>query len=153
MIEKFSTLKYFCMADEIGDNGTPHTHIYVYWGSRVCWSSIKNHFSSAHIEVAYGIAQSNIKYVRKSEKWENTEKSKTKIDGTFEEWGSISKQKGQKAELKELYQLIADGNSKADILAINNDYIMYVDKPDKIRTMLLTEKYKNTRRLDMVITC
>lgn len=152
LIENFSTLKYFCMADEISESGTPHTHIYVCFGSRVRWSTIKKHFSSAHIEIAHGTILQNLEYVKKTGRWEYTEKSETKVDGTFEEWGTIPKQKGQKAELEELYQLIADGYSNADILAINNDYIMYIDKLDKIRTMLLTEKYKNTRRLDMTVT-
>lgn len=29
LIDNFPTLRYFCMADEIGENGTYHTHIYV----------------------------------------------------------------------------------------------------------------------------
>ena len=48
----FSTLVYFCLADEIAETGTPHTHIYVVFRSRVRWSTVKKHFPTAHIEVA-----------------------------------------------------------------------------------------------------
>jgi len=34
LIENFSTLRYFCMADEIGEQGTYHTHVYVYFNPR-----------------------------------------------------------------------------------------------------------------------
>ena len=46
----FSTLVYFCLADEIAETGTPHTHIYVIFRSRVRWSTIKRHFPTAHIQ-------------------------------------------------------------------------------------------------------
>lgn len=53
--------------------------------------------------------------------------------------------------MEELYEMIKNGYSNAEILAINNDYILNIDKLDKVRTMLLTEKYKNERRLDLKV--
>ena len=148
----FSTLKYFCMADEIGEQGTYHTHIYVVFTSRVRWSKIKKAFPEAHIEVAHGSAESNLEYIKKTGRWENTEKSETRVEGTFEEWGTFPTQKGEKPEMEELYEMVKNGYTNAEILAINNDYILQIDKLDKLRTMLLTEKYKNTRRRELKVT-
>lgn len=149
LVNEFSTLKYFCMADEIGEQGTPHTHIYVCFSSRVRFSTVKKHFEQAHIEVAHGTVQSNIEYIKKSGKWESTDKAETSVEGTYEEWGTVPTQKGTKADLEELYEWVNAGLTNAEILALNNDHIQNIDKLDKLRTMLLTEKYKGTRRLDL----
>ena len=69
LVENFTTLRYFCMADEIGKEGTPHTHLYVYFNSRVRFSTVKKNFPSAHIEPAHGNIESNISYVKKTGKW------------------------------------------------------------------------------------
>lgn len=152
LITSFTTLRYFCMADEIGAEGTYHTHIYVVFNSRVRWSKIKKSFPEVHIEVAHGSAESNLEYIKKTGKWENTEKSETRVEGTFEEWGTFPTQKGQRQEMEELYEMVKDGLSNVEILEINNDYILQIDKLDKLRTMLLTEKYKDTRRTDLKVT-
>ena len=152
LITGFPTLKYFCMSDEIGIEGTYHTHFYCVFSSRVRFSTIKKHFPEAHIEAAHGSVQSNIDYIRKSGKWADTEKSETCVEGTFEEWGTIPIQKGKRQDMEELYELVKAGYSNAEILAINNDYILNIDKIDKVRTTLLVEKYKNTRRLNLKVT-
>lgn len=152
LITSFITLRYFCMADEIGEQGTYHTHIYVVFNSRVRWSKLKKSFPEAHIVIAYGTAENNLDYIRKSGKWENTEKAETRVEGTYEEWGNFPTQKGIKPEMEELYEMVKDGLSNAEILAINNDYILQIDKLDKLRTMLLTEKYKDMRRMDLKVT-
>ena len=151
LLTNFTTIKYFCMADEIGEQGTYHTHIYVVFSSRVRWSKIKKHFEKAHIEVAYATAESNRDYVKKTGRWEDSEKAETKVDGTYEEWGNFPKQKGQRPEMEELFELVKSGYSNTEILAINNDYILNIDKIDKLRTMLLIEKYKDERRTDLKV--
>ena len=151
LIVNFTTLKYFCMADEIGEQGTYHTHIYVVFSSRVRWSKIKKAFGEAHIEVAHGTAENNLEYIKKNGKWAESNKAETSVEGTFEEWGSFPNQKGQNADMQELYEMVRNGYSNAEILEINNDYILQIDNLDKLRTMLLTEKYKNTRRLDLKV--
>lgn len=152
MISGFTTLKYLCMADEIGEQGTYHTHIYVVFSSRVRWSKIKKAFGEAHIEAARGSAEDNLNYIKKEGKWKSDGKSETKVEGTFEEWGSFPKQKGQNSDMQELYEMVKNGYSNAEILELNNDYILQIDKLDKLRTMLLTEKYKNARRLDLKVS-
>lgn len=151
LIENFPTLKYFCLADEIGEKGTPHTHIFVCFGSRVRFSKLKRHFPEAHIEPAKGTVESNIDYIRKSGRWEDSEKAETRVDGTFEEWGTPPRQKGKKQEMEELYQLVDAGLTNSQIIAINNDYILHIDKIDKLRLTLLTDKYKDIRRLNLKV--
>lgn len=151
LVTNFTTLGYFCMADEIGEQGTYHTHIYVYFQSRVRWSTMKKHFDSAHIEVAHGSAESNLEYIKKTGRWKNTQKAETRVEGSFEEWGKFPIQKGHNVEMEELFNLIESGYTNAEIIALNNDYILHIDKLDKLRTMMLIEKYKNERRLDLKV--
>ncbi len=151
LVENFSTLRYFCMSDEIGVQNIYHTHLYLCCNSRVRFSTVKRNFPSAHIEVAHGSVQSNIDYIKKTGKWEDTDKAETRVEGTYEEWGDIPIQRGVKKDMEELYEMVKAGYTNAEILAINNDYIMNIDKLDKLRTMLLTEKYKEERRLDLKV--
>lgn len=151
LIMNFTTLKYFCLADEIGEQGTCHTHIYACFSSRVRFSTIKKHFSQAHIEPAFASVQANIDYIRKCGKWEDSEKAETSVEGSYEEWGTVPTQKGNNVDMQELYEMIKAGYSNADILAVNNDYILNIDKLDKVRTTLLIEKYKGTRRLNLKV--
>ena len=139
------------MADEIGTQGTPHIHIYVCFTSRVRWSTLKKHFTEAHIEIAHGSVEDNIMYIKKDGKWKNTEKEETKIEDSYEEWGEVPKQKGNNQDMAELYQLIKDGYTDTEIFEINNDYIREVDRINKIRTTLLIDKFKDTRRNIKVI--
>lgn len=152
LITGFPTLKYFCMSDEIGDKGTYHTHFYCIFSSRVRFSTMKKHFPEAHIEAAHGNVQSNIDYIRKSGKWADTEKSETCVEGTFEEWGTIPAQKGKRQDMEELYELVKAGYSDAEIIAMNNDYLLLIETINRLRTTLLIEKYKNVRRLDLKVT-
>jgi len=148
LVKKFKTVTYFCMADEQGS--TYHTHVFVCFSSRVRFSTVKRHFPQAHIEPAKGTVSQNVSYIQKSGKWEDDAKNDTKIEGTFEEWGTKPPDsRGKHYDMTELYQMISDGMTNAEILAVNQDYILNIDKLDKLRTILLTERYKNTRRLDL----
>ena len=53
--------------------------------------------------------------------------------------------------MSELYQMVMDNMTNAEILAQNQDYILQIDKIDKVRTTILTEKYKETVRLDLEV--
>lgn len=47
--------------------------------------------------------------------------------------------------------MVLDNMTNAEILAQNQDYILQIDKIDKVRTTILTEKYKETVRLDLEV--
>lgn len=150
-IQNFKTFDYLCMADEKGS--CLHTHVFACFTSRVRFSTIKKHFPSAHIEIVKGSIADNIAYIRKSGKWENDEKHGTVIDGTFEEVGNPpSESRGKKHDMTELYQMVLDGLSNAEIIALNQDYILQIDKLDKLRTIILTEQFKGQRRLELKVT-
>lgn len=148
----FKTITYFCMADEQGSQF--HTHIYVAFASRVRFSMIKRYFPEAHIEKCRGSVSDNVNYIKKSGKWELDEsKQEKKIEGTFEEYGiKPPDSKGKRSDMSDLYQMVLDNMTNAEILAINQDYILQIDKLDKIRTTILTERYKEVVRLDLEVT-
>ena len=149
LINEFPTLDYFAMVDEIGQEGTEHTHLYVHTTSRVRWSKYQNKFPGAHIEEAKGSAEQNLAYLKKSGKWADTSKAETTVPGTFEAWGTIPASKGGNPLMRELYKLVEDGYSTGEIIAINTDYIPYMDTIDRLRKMMLTEKYRGSRRLEL----
>lgn len=150
LVTDFKTLEYFCMADEKGT--TFHTHIFVCFTSRVRFSKVKKSFPESHIESVKGSITNNIDYIKKSGKWENDTKHGTSIKDSYEEYGEIpANNKGKLRDMQELYNMIIDGWTNAEIIATNQDYILQIDKLDKVRTMVLTEKFKGTRRLDLEV--
>lgn len=114
---------------------------------------VKRYFEEAHIEKCKGSVSDNVNYVKKTGKWETDEsKQEKKIEGTFEEYGTQPPDsKGKRSDMSELYQMVLDNMTNAEILAQNQDYILQIDKIDKVRTTILTEKYKETVRLDLKV--
>lgn len=147
----FKTLVYIAMADEQGS--CYHTHVFVVFASRVRFSMVKRYFKEAHIEKCKGSVSDNVNYIKKAGKWESDEsKQEKKIEGTFEEYGAQPPDsKGKRSDMSELYQMIMDNMTDAEILAQNQDYILQIDKINRVRTTILTEKYKETVRLDLEV--
>ena len=151
LIQKFKTTSYFCMADEEGS--TYHTHVFVCFTSRVRFGTVKKQFPTAHIELVKGSIADNINYIKKSGKWECDKKHGTQIPDTFEEFGNRPPEsKGRDIAMSELYQMILDGMSNAEIIAVNQDYLRIIDTIDKIRITVLSDLYKDERRLDISCT-
>lgn len=148
LTSNFKTFEYACMADEEGS--TIHTHVFAYFNSRIRFSMMKKHFPEAHIDHVKGLVSENIRYVSKTGKWKDTEKAETCIEGTFEEFGKRPPDsRGKNRGMAELYAMIEAGMSNAEILAVNQDYIMQIEKLDKVRTTLLADKAKESERLDL----
>lgn len=148
LVNNFKTLEYCAMADEMGK--TYHTHIFVYFNSRVRFSTVKKNFPEVHIDAVKGMVSDNINYIRKTGKWKDSEKAETSIPDTFEEYGKRPPDsRGKLSGMTELYQMVNDGMTNTEILAINQDYILQIDKIDKLRTMLLIEKYKGIIRKNL----
>ena len=148
LMECFTTLVYMCMADEKGSNY--HTHLYLVFKSRVRFSTIKKCLPTAHIELAAGTTTDNVNYIKKEGKWADTDKAETSNEGTFEEWGiRPPDSKGKMADMSELYQMVKDGASNSEIITANQDYILCIDKIDKLRTTLLIDEYKGKLRKDL----
>lgn len=115
---------------------------------------VKRYFSKAHILRCKGTVSDNVNYIKKSGKWELDEtKQEKKIEGTFAEYGTQPPDsKGKRHDMSELYQMVLDNMTNAEILAVNQDYILQIDKLDKVRTTILTERFKETVRLDLEVT-
>ena len=147
-LESYQHLLYACMADEIG--ATPHLHLFLAFKNPISFSSLKRVFEHAHIETAMGSCEENKKYIQKSgDKWADSEKSRTSVEGTFEERGEMPQEKGQgfRSDVSCLYELVKEGYSNVEILEKEPTYaIMHFDKLDKIRQTLLMEANKNDYR-------
>ena len=147
-IQEIKSVKYYCLADEIGlETQTPHTHIFLYC-SRLRFSTIKRMFPEGHIEQAYGTVEQNRDYIRKAGKWAEEEKADTSVPGTFEEWGEMPEEPGAgyRTDIADIYGQIYNGASNAEIMASNPEAAQYIGKMDKIRQEILEAEYRDTWR-------
>lgn len=84
-----SRVTFACYAHEIGENGTPHVHIYMLFPTPRRFSTLKRKFPGAHIEKTYGSPQDNIDYIRKQGKFADTSKAETSVEGSYREFGTL----------------------------------------------------------------
>lgn len=146
-IGTFAGLEYWCMCDEVGAEGTPHTHIFVVFRNAVEFKSLQKPFYGAHIEAAHGSNGENYDYIRKQGKWEQDEKKETNKPETFEEYGELPPDRAQgKKETAEIYEMIKDGASDFEILEAYPNAMNKLDKVSRTRQTILYEKYKNVFR-------
>ena len=69
ILQKFKGCIYWCMSDEIGnETGTYHTHIFICCSGAVRFSTVKNRFPGAHLEVCKGTASENRDYANQKDK-------------------------------------------------------------------------------------
>lgn len=138
---------YFCMADEIATTGTYHTHIFLFSPSPMRFSTVKNRFSTAHIEKAYGSAKANRAYILKEGHWADTDKAETSVSGTFEEWGDLPAEKEEEAP--EMFKLIQDLRAGKSVMEINEDnpkLAFRIREIETLRQAILEEKYSAENR-------
>ena len=167
-LEKGAKLLYWCMADEVGQEETNHIHLFLVYENPVMFTTLKNKFPTAHIEVPqWGKNSENYAYIRKEGAKYNKDAnghykytdSKGKVheginySDTFEESGSLppdSKQ-GDRNDLRTLYALIASGADNAQILGEHPEYLRDISHIDRTRQTILEEKYRNVFR-QMTVT-
>lgn len=138
---------YWCMSDEIGENGTYHTHVYLQGRGGINFSTIKKRFDGGHFEMARGTSQENRDYVAKSGKWEKSKKSETSVPDTFEEFGEMPvERQGRRNDIDDLYSMIRDGYSDFQILEIMPESLLNLDKLDRVRQVLRYEEFKDVFR-------
>lgn len=151
ILSEMKSLVYWCMSDEVGENETYHTHVYLQGRNGIRFSTLKKRFEGAHFEMAKGTAQQNMEYVSKTGKWKGDKKSDTSIPGTFEEWGEMPvERQGRRNDLDDLYSMIKDGYTDYQILEVMPESLLNLDKLDKVRQVIRYESYKDTfRNLDV----
>jgi hypothetical protein len=117
ILSEFSGAIYWCMCDEVGEQGTPHTHVYVVFKNSTMFDTLHGKFYGAHIEQANGSNQENRDYVRKEGKWLNDAKHETNLADTFEEWGELPPDRTRsETQAEQIMQMVMDGKSDAEIL-------------------------------------
>ena len=74
---------YFCISTEISDNGSLHYHVFIYLRKNPAYfSQLKSLFKSAHLDKCRASNPHDVvNYVKKSGRWENSDKKHTQIDG------------------------------------------------------------------------
>lgn len=138
---------YWCMADEVGENGTPHTHIYLQGRGGINFSTVKKRFEGGHFEMAKGTALQNMQYVSKTGKWEADRKKETCVDGTFEEWGEMPvERQGARNDLADVYSMLKQGLSDYEILDQMPEMMLHMDKISNARRIINDRKFADTWR-------
>ena len=146
-MEKLTTVKYYCMSDEIGAEGTYHTHIFLACSSCLRFSTLKRHFPAAHIDSVNGTSEEARAYVLKTGKWEDDEKRGTQVPNTQFEWGEVPQDRqGERVDLAVLLGLIKDGMTNAEIIESNPDYLLRLNDIDRTRQTLVNEEYRERWR-------
>lgn len=148
-LSALKSIVYYCMSDEIGtEEHTPHTHIFIYSKSPIRFSSLKNALPPADLEHAKGTAVQCREYIQKSGVWADSDKRETSISGTFEEVGDIPQERqGARNDLAELYELIKDGMTNAEIIERNPDYLLRLTDIERTRQTIRAEEYRDVFRM------
>lgn len=147
IVSTMKSIVYWCMSDEIGENETYHTHIYLHGRGGIRFSTLRKVFEGAHLEMAKGTAQQNMEYVSKTGKWKDDKKSDTSVPGTFEEFGEMPvERQGRRNDLDDLYCMIKDGYSDYQILETMPESILNIDKLERVRQVIIQERFKETCR-------
>lgn len=148
----FAGVRYWCMCDEIGEQQTPHTHLFIIFNSQVEFKSLQKCFYGAHIEPANGSNQENRDYIRKEGKWHDDEKHETNLPETFEEFGELppDRAEGQK-ETAAIYEMIKEGSSDFEIMETYPNAMNKLDKITRARQTILSEQFRKVDR-DIEVT-
>lgn len=151
-LHEFSGLVYWCMCDEVGEQGTPHTHVYVVFKNSVMFETLHKHFYGVHIEQANGSNKDNRDYIRKEGKWLDDSKHETNLADTFEEWGELPSDRSRKeTQSEQIMQMIIDGKTNAEILLEIPTAFSKLSYIEQARQTLLEAQFKDQWRTLEVI--
>lgn len=138
---------YWCLCDEVGEQGTLHTHIYTAFKNAVMFSTMQQRFYGAHIEAAKGSHRENRDYIRKEGKWRDTDKAETNLPDTFEESGELPAETGRRGKQSEaILAMLEDGASNADILRAYPSAMNHLPRIEQARQTLQEERYREEWR-------
>lgn len=146
-LEALSGCLYWCMCDEVGEQGTYHTHLYAAFQNAKEFISIQRRFYGAHIEIARGTHQENRNYIRKEGKWAEDAKHETNLPDTFEESGELPEepQKRQK-DSEAILDMVTEGATNAEIPRAFPTAMNRLQHIETARQTLLADQYRNTFR-------
>ncbi len=145
MQTKFKHLQFYCFADEISTTGTPHTHLFILLSAKKRWSAVQRAFPHAHIEKEVkGSPSQVVAYIKKTAENLSKEKIETRIEGTYEEWGSLPVvlPSATKNEiLLEIEQLIEKDLTPREIMSQS---ILYAQYDNIIRKRFYEKRFQET---------
>lgn len=152
-LKDFSTIDYWCMADEVGEQGTPHTHIYFVAHAPIRFSSVKKKFPTAHIESAMGTSLENRNYITKTGKHKESVDKKTSVDGTFEEWGEmpLDERLSKSAKTEYVVELIKAGYSDIEIIEKYPTFMRDIHNLEMVRYKFIETEYREKYRENLKV--
>lgn len=138
-----SRVTFACYAHEIGENGTPHVHIYMLFPSARRFSTLKKKFPGAHIEKTYGSPEDNIDYIKKQGKFAETSKAETSVEGSYREFGTLpSNLSLEFSDMEQVVELLRKGYSVVEIIEAFPKYAFKVNAIEAVKQAMLAEKYR-----------
>ena len=138
---------YWCMCDEIGEQGTRHTHLYLAFRNAAEFAMIQERFYGAHIEIARGSHHENRDYIRKEGKWADDAKHETSLPDTFEESGELPpEQDHRKKQAEEIMEMLENGASNAEILREHPSAMTRLSHIEQARQTLIEDEYRDKWR-------
>ena len=139
-------VNYFCMCDEIAPTtGKRHTHIYFHATSTVRFPQVRKNFPASHIEAAQGTGHQCREYIKKSGKWEGTEKAVGNLPETFEEWGEVP-QRGRRTDHEAIWNSVKAGENNTGINNAHPETIFKGKAMDKCRADFRADRFGNCVR-------
>lgn len=151
IVTNLKSIVYFCMVDEIGENETPHTHIFIYCKNAIRFSTLKNNFPKAHIEQALGSVKQNREYLLKEGNHED--KKYTQVEGTFYEEGEIPEEKqGKRNDITKIYEAINHGLDVLEILDLYPQYSLKLNNIITLYNKIQSEKINKDLRKELKVT-
>lgn len=160
-LESMSGMLYWCLCDEIGEEETPHTHVYLVLRTPRPHTTIGNRFPGAHRELAKGTSQQNRDYVLKDGEQYNKQPDGrydyvdssnkrhvgTNFSDTFEEWGEMpAEQQGKSKAVDQMYSLLKDGASNLEIVDAVPSAMLRIQDIERTRSMLRDSQFANAWR-------
>lgn len=152
-LHSIPSLVYYCAGKEIGlETGRLHIHCFFKTLNPMKFSTLRNYtFKDADVDIqkSNGTAQENRDYCFKEGKWNGDPKEDQRLADSSArvEWGVLPvSQKGTRSDLKILYDLIREGYSNGELLAMNPDYMRLLSHIDRTRLAIRTEEVKDQWR-------
>ena len=147
ILGSFKKIVYWCMADEIGENGTYHTHIFMAFSTVQRFSTIQKKFNGGHIDYVRGTSQQNRDYIFKEGEHAKTKKKEGHLEETREEYGQMPIERpGARNDIHDVMDMIENGMSDVEILKENPQFFHSMDKLDKYRQKYREDKYQKVWR-------
>lgn len=155
VISSFANITYWCMCDEIGEQGTYHTHVYLCSPNAIQFTTLQQRFYGAHIDPANGSNHAIRDYIRKGGKWLNDPKHDTSLPETFEESGELPPESEKAVSVyADALAMLKDGATNSEIIERYPSMLTRTHHLDAARQEILRDRYGSEfRKLQVYYIC